>query len=55
MDSARFLHQQKVERYRKLLEHATDVVQRRQIVNLLDEAQEHAGDLRIRIERPEAA
>jgi hypothetical protein len=58
MDSARFLNQQNVERYRRLLELATDATQRRQIINLLEEEQEKTRELqaaRQRAERPEAA
>ena len=58
MDLARFLYQQNVERYRRLLERATDATQRRQIINLLEEEQEKANELQAignRIERPEAA
>jgi rubrerythrin len=58
MDLARFLNQQNVERYRKLLERVTDATQRRQIINLLEEEQQTAGELQAivsRLERPEAA
>jgi rubrerythrin len=58
MDLARFLNQQNVERYRKLLERVTDATQRRQIVNLLEEEQQTASELQAivnRLERPEAA
>jgi rubrerythrin len=58
MDLARFLNQQNVERYLRLLEQATDATQRRQIINLLEEEQEKANELQAignRIERPEAA
>ena len=58
MDLARFLNQQNVERYRKLLERVTDATQRRQIVNLLEEEQQTASVLQAivhRLERPEAA
>jgi rubrerythrin len=58
MDLARFLNQQNVERYLRLLERATDATQRRQIINLLEEEQEKANELQAignRIERPEAA
>ncbi len=58
MDLARFLNQQNVERYRRLLERATDATQRRQIINLLEEEQDKANELQAienQIERPEAA
>ncbi len=58
MDLARFLNQQNVERYRKLLERVTDATQRRQIINLLEEEQQTASELQSivnRLERPEAA
>ena len=58
MDLARFLNQQNVERYRKLLERVTDATQRRQIVNLLEEEQQTASELQAivnQLERPEAA
>ena len=56
MDSARFLYQQNVERYRRLLERATDATQRRQIINLLEDDQDKANELQaIDIERPKAA
>lgn len=58
MELARFLNQQNVERYLRLLEQATDATQRRQIINLLEEEQEKANELQAignRIERPEAA
>lgn len=58
MDSARFLYQQNVERYRRLLERATDATQRRQIINLLEEEQEKVNELQVirnQMARPEAA
>jgi rubrerythrin len=58
MDSARFFYQQNVERYRTLLERATDATQRRQIINLLEEEQEKVNELQTpgnKIARPEAA
>jgi rubrerythrin len=58
MKLARFLNQQNVERYLRLLERATDATQRRQIINLLEEEQEKANELQAignQIERPEAA
>ena len=58
MELARFLNQQNVERYLRLLERATDATQRRQIINLLEEEQEKANELQAignQIERPEAA
>ena len=58
MDLARFLNQQNVERYLRLLERATDATQRRQIINLLEDEQEKASELQAignLIERPEAA
>ena len=45
MDSARFFYQQNVERYRRLLERATDATQRRQIINLLEDEQDKANEL----------
>jgi hypothetical protein len=47
MDSARFFCQQNVERYRRLLERATDATQRRQIINLLEEEQEKVNELQV--------
>jgi rubrerythrin len=58
MELARFLNQQNVERYLRLLERATDATQRRQIINLLEEEQEKANELQSlgnQLERPEAA
>jgi hypothetical protein len=58
MNSARFLYQQNIERYRRLLERATDATQRRQIINLLEDEQEKAGESLAtgeRMERPKAA
>ena len=58
MDSARFIYQQNVERYRRLLERATDATQRRQIINLLEDEQDKANELqaiRNQMARPEAA
>jgi len=56
MDSARFFYQQNVERYRRLLERATDATQRRQIINLLEDEQDKANELQtIEIERARAA
>jgi hypothetical protein len=58
MDSARFFCQQNVERYRRLLERATDATQRRQIINLLEEEQEKVNELQVirnQMARPEAA
>jgi hypothetical protein len=58
MDSARFLYQQNIERYRRLLERATDATQRRQIINLLEEEQEKVNELQVirnQMARPEAA
>jgi rubrerythrin len=58
MDSARFFYQQNVERYRRLLERATDATQRRQIINLLEDEQDKANELqaiRNQMARPEAA
>jgi hypothetical protein len=58
MDSARFFYQQNVDRYRRLLERATDATQRRQIINLLEEEQEKVNELQVirnQMARPEAA
>ena len=58
MDSARFFYQQNVERYRRLLERATDATQRRQIINLLEDEQDKANELLTvgnQMARPEAA
>lgn len=58
MDLARFLSQQNVERYRKLLEQVTDATQRRQIINLMEEEQHTANELQAivnQLQRPAAA
>jgi len=58
MDSARFFYQQNVERYRRLLERATDATQRRQIINLLEEEQDKVNEFQVirnQMARPEAA
>jgi hypothetical protein len=58
MDLARFLNQQNVERYRRLLDLVTDATQRRQIINLLEEEQQTASELQAivnQLQRPEAA
>jgi hypothetical protein len=46
MDSERYFNQQIIERYRKLLEVVSDRAQRRQIMNLLEDEEDRARDLR---------
>jgi rubrerythrin len=46
MDSERYFTQQAIERYRNLLEIVSDPTQRRQIMNLLEEEEDKARDLR---------
>ena len=46
MDSERYLNQQIIERYRKLLEIVSDRTQRQQIMNLLEDEEDRARDLR---------
>jgi len=46
MDSERYFNQQIIERYRKLLEIVSDRTQRRQIMNLLEDEEDKARDLR---------
>ena len=46
MDSERYFNQQIIERYRKLLETVSDRTQRRQIMNLLEDEEDKARDLR---------
>jgi hypothetical protein len=46
MDSERYFNQQIIERYRKLLEIVSDRTQRRQIMNLLEDEEDRARDLR---------
>jgi hypothetical protein len=43
----RFLAQQHIERYRRLLEIVSDTVQRRQIQNLLSEEEDKARELHL--------
>jgi hypothetical protein len=45
MDIERFLNEQNIRRYRKLLDIADDEIQRRQIENLLAEEEEIAREL----------
>jgi hypothetical protein len=46
MDSERYFNQQIIERYRKLLEIISDRTQRQQIMNLLEDEEDKARDLR---------
>ncbi len=46
MELARFINQQNIERYLKLLEFVSDETQRRQITNLLEEERDVASDLK---------
>ena len=46
MDSERYFNQQIIERYRKLLDIVSDQTQRRQIMNLIEEEEDKAKDLR---------
>jgi hypothetical protein len=46
MDSECYFNQQIIERYRKLLEIISDRTQRRQIMNLLEDEEDKARDLR---------
>jgi hypothetical protein len=46
MDSERYFNQQIIERYRKLLEIVSDRTQRRQIMNLLEDEEDKARDMR---------
>jgi hypothetical protein len=58
MDSERYFNQQIIERYRKLLEIVSDRTQRRQIMNLLEDEEDKARDLRrskYRVDLSEAA
>ena len=58
MDSERYFNQQIIERYRKLLEIVSDRTQRRQIMNLLEDEEDRARDLRrskYRVDLSEAA
>ena len=45
MDIERFLNEQNIRRYRKLLDIAADEIQRRQINNLLADEEEKAREL----------
>ena len=46
MTLERFFNQQKIERYRKLLDIVSDQTQRRQIMNLLEEEEDKARYLK---------